>query len=176
MKKNIKSIVTKRGDGGMTSLYKGGRLSKDDIQVEAYGVLDELCAYLGLGKSCIKSKKTKAIITSIQKDLGFICTELATKSNFLHKLNRRIGDKDIVRIDELIAGIESKKGSQQSCFFIFGENFTASVLDVARTVARRLERRLVMLTRKKIIKNKYMLIYFNRLSDLLFLLARKYEK
>ena len=71
-------IVTKKGDKGMTSLYCGTRVGKDDIRVEACGALDEVSSFLGLAKSATKDKKTKKIVNSIQKEIMDLCSEIAT--------------------------------------------------------------------------------------------------
>ena len=170
------SIVTKKGDKGMTSLYRGGQVSKDNIRVEAYGTLDELCAFLGLSRSLIKERKTGHLIQSIQQDLFVVGAEIATKSSFISKLERKIDKRDTDCLGEAIAALEKKSTFKECCFYLPGENLIASTLDIARTVARRAERRVVTLKRRGLLLNPFIIIYLNRLSDLLYLLARSYEK
>lgn len=170
------SVTTKTGDKGITSLYMGGKVAKDDARVEAYGVLDELCSFLGLAKSFIKSKKCKKLIEFIQKDLFIICAELAIKVQFVHKLKRRIGVNEVDRLEIMIKELEGKSISKMRNFCLPGENVVSGTLDVARTIARKAERRVVTLNRKGMLRNKQIIIYLNRLSDLLYLLARFCEK
>lgn len=170
------SVTTKTGDKGITSLYLGGRIWKDDPRVELYGTLDELCSFLGLSKSLIQERRTKRLIESIQRDLFVIGAEIATKGKFIAKLEDRIGVSYIRRIEKAIKDIESKNVFEECCFYLPGENLVSSTLDIARTVTRRAERLIVTLKRKGTLKSKHILIYTNRLSDLLYLLARSHEK
>ena len=165
-------IVTKKGDKGKTSLYQGKRVSKDHIRIEACGTLDELSSYLGLAKSMIGNKKIGNIIESIQKDLFILGSELASGDKVLNKLKRRINSSFIDCLNKAILDLEKKKGLKIRCFQLSGASSVSSVLDISRTIARRLERRVVALGRKKLLNNKCILVYLNRLSDLLYLLAR----
>lgn len=167
------SIVTKRGDRGKTSLYKGARVSKDHIRVEAVGSLDEVSSYLGISKSLIKSKKKKKIIESIQKDLFIVNSEIATPSKSLKK---RISYSQVSRLEQEIIDLEGKLTPKLKGFSLAGKNKVSSNLDLARTITRRAERRAVTLARKKKLKNENILVYLNRLSDLLYLLAKSCDK
>ncbi len=169
-------ITTKTGDKGRTSLCQGKRVSKDDLRIEACGVLDELCSYLGLVKCLLKSKKEKTIIESIQKNLFVAGAEIALNSKSLSKLKERITKIDVESLDKIIGDLEKNKKFKNHCFCMPGGNTIFSFLDIARTIIRRAERRVTTLVRKKNIKNEYILIYLNRVSDLLFLLARLQEK
>ena len=140
--------------------------------MEACGTLDELSSYLGLAKSMIKSKNIINIIESIQKDLFILGAEIATEAKALKKLKKRIGNSFIDCLDKVILGLEEKKGLKIKCFQLPGASSISSILDISRTIARRLERRATTLDRKKLISNKYILVYLNRLSDLLYLIAR----
>jgi cob(I)alamin adenosyltransferase len=170
------SITTKTGDNGMTYLYMGGKVSKDDIRVEAYGSIDELCSFLGMSKTQIKDKKIKNMIESIQKDLFVVSSELAVCPKFINKIKEKTDQNCVDKIEKFIKMFERKKVPKLHCFAVPGNNFISSILDVSRTVARRAERRIVTLKNKKDLKNNYILIYLNRLSDLLYLLARYYDK
>ena len=170
------SIVTKKGDKGKTSLFLGGVVAKDSPRVEFEGCLDELCSFLGVCKSLARNASVKKHLESIQKDLFVIGAEVATASRFLKRLSRRVSKTDNERLEKLIEEIEAKRRPHDRTFILPGENPVSSVLDVSRTVARRAERRAVSLTTKNILKNPYILIYLNRLSDLLYLLARKCER
>ena len=166
------SIVTKKGDKGKTFLYQGKSVSKDHVRMEACGVLDELSSYLGLAKSMIKGKRIKGIVESIQKDLFLLGSEVVTEVKSLNKLKKRIDSSFIGCLDKVILDLESKKGLKIRSFQLSGVNPVSSVLDISRTITRKLERRIVTLGRKKLLSNKTILVYLNRLSDLLYLLAR----
>lgn len=166
------AITTKTGDKGKTSLYRGKLVAKDSLRIEICGTLDELNSYLGISKSLIKSKKLARTIESIQKDLFIIGAEVATEIKHLKQLKIRIDKKSIKRLEELISQIEKSSHCFKFCFSLPGENLTSASLDVSRALTRKLERRMVTLKRKKLLKNNSVLIYLNRLSDLLFLFAR----
>ncbi len=168
-------IVTKKGDKGKTSLYFGGMVSKDHPRVELCGALDELSSFLGVAKSLLKDKQSRAWIEAVQKDIVMIAAEVATLPAFLAKLKKRVQKKDAGRLECQIAVLESRSKKKNFCFSLPGSCLVSSCLDVARTIARRAERRTVSLLKKKQLKNKDVLIYLNRLSDLLYLLARKSE-
>jgi ATP:cob(I)alamin adenosyltransferase len=169
------SITTKKGDEGFTSLYGGGRVSKDSVRIEASGTLDELCSFLGLARSAIKDRRAKTLLESIQKDLFTVIKEISTRPKFTSKLKQRIELEHIHRLEKEIEDIEKKIEFKKSLFIPSGKTSLSSVLDTTRAVARRAERRVVTLKRKRLLKNPYILIYLNRLSDLLYLLSRIYE-
>jgi cob(I)alamin adenosyltransferase len=170
------SIVTRTGDRGKTSLLWGARVNKDDICVEAYGILDEVCSFLGLSKSLIKDKAIKETLGSIQRDLSIIGAEIAAEPEYIGKLERRIGNKDVNRLEKIIKELESRNKFEERCFYLPGETSASAALDIARTVTRRAERKAVSLERKGLLKNAEILVYLNRLSDLLYLFARISEK
>lgn len=170
------SIVTKTGDKGKTGLYAGKRVSKDSLRVEIFGSLDELCSFMGLARSLVKDSNTRSIIEDIQRELFVVGAEVATESRYLGKLKRRIGADHIGRLEEQIYALESKAGFEKGCFCLPGGNPAAAALDVARTMTRKVERRLVTLSRRGLLKNPDVLVYMNRLSDLLFILSRRLEK
>ena len=168
---------SKRGDDGETSLLFGERVPKSDLRCEAYGTLDEAISSLGVARNHVKKGKTSQIILKVQKELFDINAELATKPEDYEKLVSRF--KPITEemasgleaiIDEMEAGLEIPGE-----FIIPGLNLASASLDVARTIVRRAERRVVALREKGEIKNDALLHYLNRLADLLFILAR-YEE
>ncbi|MBU4377370.1 MAG: cob(I)yrinic acid a,c-diamide adenosyltransferase [Candidatus Omnitrophica bacterium] len=170
------SITTKTGDKGVTSLLFGGLDKKDSPRMECCGALDELCSFLGLAKSVAKDKFAKALLEKVQNDLFVACSEVATKKSFIHKLNKRLGNNEIAYLESLIKALEKKYISKRCSFILPGENTFSAMLDVARAAARKAERKVVALKREKILKNPFAIVYLNRLSDLLFLMARSYEK
>ncbi|MFA5039139.1 MAG: cob(I)yrinic acid a,c-diamide adenosyltransferase [Candidatus Omnitrophota bacterium] len=168
------SIVTKKGDGGKTSLFFGGIVPKDHPRVELCGTLDELSSFLGISKSLIKDPGIKECLEAVQKDLLVIGAEVATAVKFVKILKKRIDEKNTKRLEDCICGLEAGR-KRTFCFSVPGKTLVASCLDVARTIARRAERRAVSLAKRKLLKNREILAYLNRLSDLLYLLARKSE-
>lgn len=169
------SITTKTGDNGTTSLFRGGRVSKNNSRIETYGTLDELCSFLGLSKSLIRDKHTRSFIERIQRDLFVVCSEIATKKDFLAKLKERISKTHVNYLENEIVSLERSLCSKRCCFVIPGENEVSALLDVCRAVSRRAERLAVGLKKEKVIVNRELMVYLNRLSDLLYLLARKFE-
>jgi len=167
------AIVTKKGDKGKTLTLSSKRLDKDNILIETAGVLDELSAFLGLSKAMIKCKRRKKIISDIQKDLSIVSSEISLGKSDNFKLDRKITKDRVVSIDKLIEEFEKKYKIE--FFLTLDSNSSSASLNVARTISRRLERRVVSLNKKKMVFNRYILIYLNRLSDLLFLLSRSFE-
>ena len=167
-------ISTRKGDSGRTGLCFGGSVLKDDPRIEACGAIDELCSYLGLARSVIRKKKVKDVIQNIQRDLFVIGSEITTKPKALKSLKSRVTFESVGRIEDLIEDIE-KKNNFDGRFHISGEDCASSILDIARTVARRAERRVFVLSKKSIVKNKALLAYLNRLSDLIYLMVRRCE-
>jgi ATP:cob(I)alamin adenosyltransferase len=166
-----KSVVTKKGDEGYTYAYSGYRLGKDDLRIETIGRMDELNAFLGMAKSLIKDKKGKDILERIQNDLFIMETQFSGEGS--KRVKKHISPDDIVHLEDDIKRLEKK--FRFTGFIIPGDNLLSSVLHVARTLARRVEHEMVFLRNKKISKGKNILIYLNRLSDLLFLLACRYS-
>lgn len=169
------SIVTKTGDEGKTALRAGRRVNKDDIRVEICGQLDELCSFLGLARSLVTNRRTKSIIQDIQRDLFVIGAEFCTDARSLRKLNHRISAMDVERIEKTIRRLEPRAKTIGCGFCLPGENIQSATVDVARAVARRAERRVVTFGRRGDLKNPHILVYLNRLSDLLFVLSRSLE-
>ena len=169
-------IVTKTGDSGKTSLCCGKRVDKDDIRVEICGALDEASSFLGLAKNGLRSQKAKRVIHSIQKELIVLCAEAATSAKGLGKIDKRIDANSICFLEKEIDALERKRAVKIRAFCIPGYGAASSALDVARAVIRRAERRSVTLLKKGMVKNSNIIIYLNRLSDLLYLLARSNEE
>ncbi len=166
-------IYTRTGDKGDTGLFGGGRVSKDDPRVEAYGDVDELNAWLGAVRSAEVMQRIDEVIVPIQRDLFSIGALLATPD--LQKMQDHLTK---ARIDD--ARIESLEHAIDDCdreleplraFIVPGGTPKASALHVARTVCRRAERRVITLRRDVEIP-EIVVVYLNRLSDLLFSLAR----
>ncbi len=162
-------IVTKTGDDGLTGLWSGERVRKDDLRVEAYGTIDELDSVLGEAKHWIKRKDCRKIVEEIQKDLYRVAGQLATRSgNFASPVT----DEDEQRLGAFVDRYEAE--IPLTGFVIPGSNVQSAKLDIARTVCRRAERRIVALAWDADVPSP-LRRYVNRLSDLLFMLARAEE-
>jgi cob(I)alamin adenosyltransferase len=165
------SITTKTGDEGMTSLYSGERVFKNDPRPDTYGTVDELETLLGIARLyCVKEENREAILY-LQRRLFLINSEIATSPSKRKHLKERVDEaflKDLEkRRDALEEEIELPQG-----FVVTGGSLASAHLDHARTVARRAERKLINLFRERICDNRNLLVWFNRLSDYLYLLAR----
>ena len=172
-----KSIVTKAGDGGETGLLYGGRVSKSDARTEAYGVVDEAISALGAARALITDRNRHAVILRIQSELFTVGAELATDPAEYDKLQQHfmVVTPDFTRrLEAEIVELEQQI-TLPDAFVIPGGTPAAAALDVARTVTRRAERRIVGLQQAGKLKNPEVLRYVNRLSDLLFMLARAEE-
>lgn len=166
-------IYTKSGDDGSTGLFGGVRVRKDDVRVEAYGTVDELNSTLALAVSTELDEEMSNLLRSIQSDLFTLGAELATPprdSERLAKRSRTLGEPDIARLEQAIDAAEEQLPPLQQ-FVLPGGSPQAAALHQARSVCRRAERRVLSLQQAESVRQD-VLIYLNRLSDLLFVLAR----
>ena len=152
---------------GKTVLFDGTRVGKDDLRIETYGTVDELSSVLGLAMSECGDEPLKGVLTELQRQLFDLGVDLATPGG----QTRRIGTKETAwaerQIDAATAELPPLKH-----FILPGGGVTAARLHVARTVCRRAERLLVRLAPGSAGGTEEALVYLNRLSDLLFMLAR----
>ena len=170
-------IYTKTGDAGETGLFGGGRVGKDHPRVEAYGDVDELNAAIGVARSAEALPRIDEVLVPIQRDLFGIGAMLATPN--LDKMREqlqkaRVDDGRIAELESAIDACENELEALRS-FILPGGSAKAAALHVARTVCRRAERRVVHLQRDIEIPD-VVVRYLNRLSDLLFMLARVANK
>lgn len=166
-------IYTRTGDEGDTALFGGGRVDKDHPRVEAYGDVDELNAALGLARSIEMMPRIDEVLVPVQRDLFAIGALLATPDHEKMKeqlVKARIDEQRIAELERSIDSCEQELEPLRS-FIIPGGTPKAAALHVARTVCRRAERRVVTLSHD-IELPSLVIIYLNRLSDLLFMLAR----
>jgi cob(I)alamin adenosyltransferase len=159
------------GDKGETSLYGGTRVEKADPRVEAYGAIDELNSQIGVARAQIKSKKLDQILKDVQRDLWILGGDLASElfSASVPRISKELERLESVT-DELNSGLP-----QLRRFILPGGSIPGAELHVARAVCRRAERRIVALSKIESI-NPEILPYINRLSSLLFVLARTVNK
>jgi cob(I)alamin adenosyltransferase len=166
-------IYTKTGDAGQTGLFGGGRVAKDDLRVEAYGDVDELNAVLGMARSIEMMPRIDEVLVPIQRDLFAIGALLATPDRekmSQHLEKARITDERIAELEHAIDDAELELEPLRA-FILPGGTPKAAALHVARTVCRRAERHVVRL-QNDVELPPLAVIYLNRLSDLLFTLAR----
>ena len=165
-------IYTRTGDGGETSLFGGGRVSKDDLRVRAYGTVDELNAAIGLARAAGASREIDIVLERLQHHLFDLGAELATPDPTspaaAHAL--RVTPERITALEQDIDRFEARLPPLRQ-FVLPGGVPAAAALHHARTVARRAEREIVALAARDPL-NPELLKYVNRLSDLLFVLAR----
>lgn len=170
-------IYTKTGDAGDTGLFGGGRVRKDHPRVEAYGDVDELNATIGVARSAEPLPRIDEVLVPVQRDLFSIGAMLATPK--LEKMREQLAKArvDEERIAELEGAIDAceRELEELRSFIVPGGTPKAAALHVARTVCRRAERRVVHLGREVEIP-EIVVRYLNRLSDLLFMLARLANK
>ena len=172
------SIATKTGDNGTTALMYGRRVPKNHPRVEAYGTVDELNAALGQARATATHDFVRANLLAIQHDLVILMGELAVANADLERYVK--GGFSLVtpamtaRLDALVKEIESQNINFKG-WATPGATQPAAALDVARTVCRRAERRVCDLQSAGELKNEEIIVFLNRLSDWLWLLARWVE-
>jgi len=172
------SIVTKTGDRGNTALMYGRRVSKCHPRVEAYGCVDELNTALGLARATAEHDFVRDNLLWIQKDLVNLMGELATAVEDLPRFVKDgytlVTSQMTHKLDALIREIEAQSLSFTG-WVTPGGSVHSAALDVARTVCRRAERRVCALQEADQLQNSEIIIYLNRLADLLWLCARWVE-
>ena len=166
-------IYTKTGDSGDTGLFGGGRVPKNHPRVEAYGDVDELNAVLGMARAAEALPRIDEALISVQRDLFAIGALLATPNREKMREHLEKAQIDEARVSQLESAIDSADRELEPlrAFIVPGGTPKAAALHVARTVCRRAERRVVELSGVEEIP-PLVVIYLNRLSDLLFTLAR----
>ncbi|MEM0364525.1 MAG: cob(I)yrinic acid a,c-diamide adenosyltransferase [Candidatus Nitrosocaldus sp.] len=162
-------IYTRGGDKGYTSLLGGKRVSKAALRVEAYGSIDELNSAIGLCISFIDEEDVKAVLEEVQNDLFIAGAELADPD--MSASTPKVSIKMVNRLEEIIDRYEEEVGSI-AYFIIPGGSKEASLLHLARAIARRAERAIVALKDESGNVSDDLIAYMNRLSSLLFILAR----
>jgi len=163
----ISKVYTKAGDGGETALVGGAKVSKASARVEAYGDVDELNSVIGLARAGLEDQQVDEVLSLLQNDLFTVGGDLASpasiqvpriEASFIKTLEET-ADRFLTQLEPLTE------------FILPGGSTGGATLHLARTVARRAERRTVLLAQTEEI-NSLVIVYLNRLSDLLFILAR----
>jgi len=172
------SIATKTGDAGTTGLMYNRRVSKCHPQVEAYGSVDELNAALGLARALVNAAAIAEPLLAIQKDLVILMGELATQKEDLARYTKDgfqfVTPEHTATLDALVKHIESHQISFKG-WATPGATAASAALDLARTTCRRAERRVCALREAGDLPNPEIAVYLNRLSDVLWLMARWIE-
>ena len=167
-------IYSRTGDDGTTGLFLGGRVPKNDLRCETNGEIDFAISAMGMARSLSKKDWTKNILLKIQRDLYTVSSELAVdteKYNSFKKDFITIDENYVQRIEEWIDEL-TQMISIPNKFIIPGDSLISSTLDLARSSIRTAERRIVELQDEAKLNNQRILKYVNRVSDLLFTLAR----
>src|SRR5436309_441969 len=169
------SIATKTGDGGTTGLMYNRRVSKCHPRVEAYGCVDELNAALGLARATAQHDFVRENLLAIQKDLVTLMGELATAVDDLPRYEKDgfdlVTPDMTVKLDRLVQEIEAQNIAYKG-WAMPGASVHSAALDLARTTCRRAERHVCALQEADQLKNREIIVYLNRLADLLWLFAR----
>ena len=184
------AVATGRGDDGSTGLlYGGARIAKDDERVEAYGTIDEAVAALGVARADLRLKAEYGVeppqiaglgdlLLRIQRELFVAAAEIATNPDAWSRL-----EDGRTRVSEpMVAGLEATLSELEGAiempreFVVPGETRLSASLEVARTVTRRAERRVLTLRGRSLVPGEWLLPYLNRLADLLWVLARAAEQ
>jgi cob(I)alamin adenosyltransferase len=163
-------IYTKTGDSGETSLFDGTRVSKADARVDAYGEIDELNAWIGLVRTSTLDPDLDATLAAVQRDLFAVGAELADPARRIAARITKafVGDGEVARLEAAIDRFEGELRPLTK-FILPGGSAGGAALHVARTICRRAERRVVALVPPS---DPVVVRYINRLSDLLFVMAR----
>ena len=163
-------IYTTTGDQGDTSLFGGRRVPKDALRIEAYGTVDELNSALGVARAWKPSNEVNEILGKLQNDLFILGADLAAPGEKRTGSVERIQQEHITSIERVIDSVEEHL-KPLSSFIVPGGSHVAAQLHLARTICRRAERFVVRLSREERIEPSCV-VFLNRLSDLLFVLAR----
>lgn len=166
----MKKFYTGTGDDGTTGLLGKARVPKYHPQPEAFGAVDEASATLGLVRATIQDREVAEVMVQAQRDLYHLMAELAATPETAAQF-RTI---DAARVDWLEAQIDAygKRIEPLNEFAVPGDSLSGALLDLARTIVRRAERRVVKLRDDGLIENDYLIGYLNRLSTLCYVLAR----
>ncbi len=167
-------VTTGTGDTGYTGLIGEQRVPKYDPRPETFGTVDEATSALGLARATTQDQKVKAIIYQVQQELYLLMGELATPPENYEKIGLHVTAEHVKHLE--MAEEELKREVEiPNKFIIPGDTLDGAALDLARTIIRRAERMTVKLLHDGVIQNSEVVRYLNRLSDLIFILARYRE-
>jgi cob(I)alamin adenosyltransferase len=164
-------VTTGTGDEGYTDLLGAVRVPKYHRRPEAFGAVDEATSALGVARSHLTNPEVNGWIKSMQNDLYVLMAELATPPENYAKVDFKIETKDVDRLDALSQDLK-RRVDIGNAFIIPGDTVSGACLDLARSITRRAERHVARLYHEGDVTNPEALRYLNRLSDVLFILAR----
>jgi cob(I)alamin adenosyltransferase len=168
-------VTTGTGDTGYTGLLGNQRVPKYDPRPDTFGTIDEATSALGLARALTTHQNVKAIIFHIQQELYLLMGELATPPENYDKMGLRITSEHVNWVEQTEEELK-REVEIPNKFIIPGDTVDGAALDVARTIIRRAERMAVkLLLQDQVIENTEVVRYLNRLSDLVFILARYVE-
>lgn len=183
------AVATGRGDDGTTGMLYGGRISKDDARTEAYGTTDEAVAALGVARAEVAAMKAVGAVPAsigdlddallqMQRDLFVAGAELASNPDAADRLvdgQTRVDEPMLDRLETWLASAETDMEMPRE-FVVPGSSRLSAALEVARTIVRRAERRVITLDRDGLVPGRWLVPYLNRLADLLWVYARVVEQ
>jgi cob(I)alamin adenosyltransferase len=167
------SIATKRGDGGLTNLPGGVRVTKSNARVECYGTIDELISQMGFARAITGNREVHDLMKEIQRELFKVGSAIGTAPG-ARKPAPEITQEMVDALEAHVHRIEALPGILGD-WSLPGETAASAAMDIARTVCRRAERLAVALSEAGELQNPNILAYLNRLSDLLWLFGRQLE-
>lgn len=167
-------VTTGTGDTGYTGLLGEQRVPKYDARPETFGTVDEATSALGLARAMTRDARIKEVIYPIQQELYLLMGELATPPENYEKMGLRITSEHVRRLEQTEEALKQEVEIPNK-FIIPGDTPDGAALDLARTIIRRAERMAVKLLHEGVIENGEVVRYLNRLSDLIFILARYRE-
>lgn len=164
-------VTTGTGDEGYTDLLGASRVPKYHRRPEAFGAVDEATSALGLARAHAEDREVNDWVKALQNDLYVLMAELATPPENYAKVDFKIGTEDVARLDALGEELKGRVDIGKE-FVIPGDTVLGANLDLARSIVRRAERQVARLYHEGDVTNPEALRYLNRLSDVLFILAR----
>ena len=167
-------VTTGTGDTGYTGLLGEQRVPKYDPRPDTFGTVDEATSALGLARAASTDPKVKDIIYQVQQELYLLMGELATPPENYEKMGLRMTIEHVQRLEQVEESLKQEVEIPNK-FIIPGDSLDGAALDLARTIIRRAERMAVKLLHDGVIQNGELVRYLNRLSDLIFILARYIE-
>ena len=167
-------VTTGTGDTGYTGLLGDERVAKYDPRPDTFGTVDEATSALGLARAMAQDQKVKDIIYRVQQELYLLMGKLATTPENYEKMGLRMTIEHVQRLEQIEEELKHEVEIPNK-FIIPGDTLDGAALDLARTIIRRAERMAVKLLHDGVIQNVEVVRYLNRLSDLIFILARYIE-
>jgi cob(I)alamin adenosyltransferase len=173
-RREMAKVTTGTGDTGYTGLLGDQRVPKYDPRPDTFGTVDEATSALGLARAATSDPNVKEIIYKIQQELYLLMGELATPPENYEKMGLRMTAEHVQRLEQTEEALK-REVEIPNKFIIPGDTPAGAALDLARTIIRRAERMAARLLHERIIENGEVVRYLNRLSDLVFILARYVE-